>query len=111
MPNEQFFNLYHGRVQATFWRDDDDICFVQDEHAVLDFYRASSSLNNYPWKSNKYQIHSLWFDLTDARTQFYRTWGENANDYTTDAVLSELLGRLDMYPICGRTGVFSVVGA
>jgi hypothetical protein len=44
MPNEQFFNLYHGPVQATFWRDDDDICFVQDEHAVLDFYRASSSL-------------------------------------------------------------------
>jgi hypothetical protein len=75
------------------------------------FIGLVAHLNNYPWKSNKYQIHSLWFDLTDARTQFYRTWGENANHYTTDAVLSELLGRLDMYPICGRTGVFSVVGA
>ena len=24
----------------TFWHDDDDICFVLDQHAHLDFYRV-----------------------------------------------------------------------
>jgi hypothetical protein len=33
MPNEQFFQLYHG---------DDYVCFVLNQHAELDFYNGSS---------------------------------------------------------------------
>jgi hypothetical protein len=37
-------------------------------------------------KSNKYQFHSLWFDPTRFEPTIYRTWGEHANHYATDAV-------------------------
>ena len=30
------------REQATFRRNDDDVCFVLDQHAELDYYSASS---------------------------------------------------------------------
>ena len=37
------------------------------------------------WSSNKFQFHSLWYDLTGGRTQIYHTRGEHGNRYTTDA--------------------------
>ena len=40
MPNEQF-QPYHGKNKVHF-DDDDDVHFVLDQHAELDFYSASS---------------------------------------------------------------------
>ena len=40
-PTQQFFQLYHGENKLIF-NDDDEVRFVQDQHAELDFYSASS---------------------------------------------------------------------
>lgn len=31
------FAVYKWQEQVSFWWDDDDICFVQDQHIPLDF--------------------------------------------------------------------------
>jgi hypothetical protein len=41
-PIQQFFQLYHGENKLIFNWDDDEVHFVQDQHAELDFYSASS---------------------------------------------------------------------
>ena len=44
MPIQQFFS-YQGislGEQVNFQWDDDEVCFVLDQHADLDFYSASS---------------------------------------------------------------------
>jgi hypothetical protein len=41
MPNEQFFSHIMVRPSYIQWNDD-DICFVLDQHADLDFYSAIS---------------------------------------------------------------------
>jgi hypothetical protein len=41
MPNEQFFSHIMARTSYIQWNDD-DICFVLDQHADLDFYSAIS---------------------------------------------------------------------
>ena len=41
-PIQQFFQLYHGENKLIFQRDDDEVRFVLDQHAELDFYSASS---------------------------------------------------------------------
>ena len=39
--------------------------------------------------SNKYQFHSHWLDPTGLEPTIYCTWGEHANHYTTDSVISK----------------------
>jgi len=41
-PIQQFFQLYHGENKLIFQWDDDEVRFVLDQHAELDFYSASS---------------------------------------------------------------------
>jgi hypothetical protein len=40
--NSAIFQLYHGEKQINFHWDDDDVCFVLDQHPELDFYSARS---------------------------------------------------------------------
>ena len=41
--NSAIFQLYHGENKLIFgWWDDDEVHFVLDQHAELDFYNASS---------------------------------------------------------------------
>ena len=43
MPNQQFVQLYHGENKLiNFQWDDDEVCFVLDQHVKLDVYSASS---------------------------------------------------------------------
>jgi hypothetical protein len=103
------------REQFYFqWNDDEEVHFVLDQHAELDFYSASSlkqwsadryvaplwhiilipsqpvfafSLMLYAWRrSNKYQFYNLWFDPIEAQAHNLLYWGEHTNHYTTDAV-------------------------
>jgi hypothetical protein len=39
--NEQFFSYIRGRTSYTGW-DDDEVCFVLDQHAYLDFKKQQS---------------------------------------------------------------------
>ena len=43
MPNEQF-SAIAWQVEVTLPKDNDDDCFVLDQHAELDFFYSSSSL-------------------------------------------------------------------
>jgi hypothetical protein len=65
--------LINANFSAISW-DDDEVRFVLDQHAELDFYSAS---------------------LTQAglESTIYRTRGEHAKHYTTDAVLVVLKSR------------------
>ena len=38
--NAANFQLYHGEEQVNFQRDDDEVHFILDQHAELDFYSA-----------------------------------------------------------------------
>ena len=38
------FQLYHGEKKLMFNEIDDVVCFVLDQHALLDFYDGASSL-------------------------------------------------------------------
>ena len=38
--NSANFQLYHGEEQVNFQRDDDEVHFILDQHAELDFYSA-----------------------------------------------------------------------
>ena len=41
--NSAIFQLYHGENKSNFqWADNDEVRFVLDQHAELDFYSASS---------------------------------------------------------------------
>jgi predicted alpha/beta hydrolase len=42
MPNDQFFSYIMARTSYFQWNDDDDVSFVLDQQAELDFYSASS---------------------------------------------------------------------
>jgi hypothetical protein len=41
------FKILSWRERVTFWWDDDDVCFVLDQHAELDFRSASSLKQQY----------------------------------------------------------------
>ena len=41
-PILQFFQLYHGENKLILKLDDDEVRFVPDQHADMDFYCASS---------------------------------------------------------------------
>jgi hypothetical protein len=41
-PIQQFFQLYHGENKLILKLDDDEVRFVPDQHADMDFYCASS---------------------------------------------------------------------
>jgi hypothetical protein len=38
----QFFSYRYIMARTSFWWDDDEVCFVLDQHAELDIYSASS---------------------------------------------------------------------
>ena len=40
-PIQQVFQLYHGENKLIFSWDDDEVNFVLDQHAELDFYSAN----------------------------------------------------------------------
>ena len=40
--NSAIFQLYYGEKKLIFARDDDELRFVLDQQAELDFYSASS---------------------------------------------------------------------
>ena len=112
MPIQQFFS-YIWREQVNFqW---DDICFVLDQHAELDFYSASSlkqqsagwhvaplghiilipsrpvfALSPYccVLRGEATNTNFIVFGLTPPglESTIYRTRGEHANHYATDAV-------------------------
>ena len=42
MPIQQFFLAISWQEQVYFQWDDDEVCFVLDQHTELDFYSASS---------------------------------------------------------------------
>ena len=42
MPNQKFFSYVSWQEQVNFQWDDDEVRFVLDQHAELDFYIASS---------------------------------------------------------------------
>jgi hypothetical protein len=42
MPIQQFFSYIMVRTSYFQWDDDDEVCFVLDQHTELDFYSASS---------------------------------------------------------------------
>jgi len=43
-PTLQFFAAISWREQVNFqWDDDDEVCFVLDQYAELDFYSARSA--------------------------------------------------------------------
>ena len=42
MPIQQFFSYIMARTWVNFQWDDDEVRFVLDQHAKLDFYSASS---------------------------------------------------------------------
>jgi hypothetical protein len=41
-PTQQCFSYISWREQVNFQLDDDEVCFVLDQHAQLDFYSAGS---------------------------------------------------------------------
>jgi hypothetical protein len=47
-PIHQFFQLYHSENRLFFQWDDDEVHFVLDQHAELDFYSASSLKQHSP---------------------------------------------------------------
>ena len=117
-PIQQFSAISWGE-QVNFQWDDDEVRFVLDQHAELDFYNASSLkqksagrhvaplghiipipsqpvyvlfLLNAACLAEKQQIPILVFALTRPgfETTIYRTRGEHANHYATDAVLFKM---------------------
>ena len=42
MPIQEFFSYISWREQVNFQSDDDEVRFVLDQHAELDFYSAGS---------------------------------------------------------------------
>ena len=59
--NSAIYQLYHGDKQVNFQWDDDEVHFVLDQHAELDFYSASS-LKNSPRVDMSFHSDTLfWF--------------------------------------------------
>ena len=114
MPIQQFLGISWWE-QVNFQWGDDDIRFVLDQHAELDFYSASSLKQQSAGRhvaplghiilipsqpvfgpSPKYCVlsgeatHTNFIVFDSTRTGFepmiYRTRGEHANHYATDAV-------------------------
>jgi len=54
MPSEQFFSYIMVR---TFWRDDDDVRFVLDQQAELNFYSASPLKQQFAGRRRSTRIH------------------------------------------------------
>jgi hypothetical protein len=46
MPSEQFSSYFMVKISYIQW-DDDDVHFVLDQHAELDFYSANSLKQQY----------------------------------------------------------------
>ena len=71
--------------------DDDEVCFVLDQHAELDFYSANQSLlfpPNAACLAQKQQIPILVIGMSrlGLEPMIYSIRGEQANHYTTDVV-------------------------
>jgi hypothetical protein len=117
--NSAIFQLYlTWREQVSFQWDDDEVRFVLDQHAELDFY--SAHWNNSPWvvmllHSDKlfwfrakqtllFLLNAACFNGEATNTNFivlgwtrsglehttYHTGGEHANHYATDVVAGEI---------------------
>ena len=93
------------REQVNFQWHDDEIHFVLDQHAVLDFYSVNSLkqqsvgrhvavlghiilIQSQPVCSFSLITNFIVFGFTWSRLEptIYRTWGEHDNHYATDAV-------------------------
>ena len=106
------FNATFSNISAISWREqvnfqwhDDEIHFVLDQHAVLDFYSVNSLkqqsvgrhvavlghiilIQSQPVCSFSLITNFIVFGFTWSRLEptIYRTWGEHDNHYATDAV-------------------------
>jgi hypothetical protein len=119
-PKWAIFQVYSWWQQVTFWWDDDDVRFVLDQNAELDFCSArllkqqsagrhvsplghiipipsqpvfDLTLSFYVLTEEATNANLLVFDLTRTGLEptIYRTWAELANHYTgTDACGSQL---------------------
>jgi hypothetical protein len=45
MSTQQHFSCIMEKQVNFLWDDDDEVCFVLDQHALLEFYSASSLIN------------------------------------------------------------------
>jgi hypothetical protein len=98
------FQLYHGK-QIIFQCNDDEVRFVLDQHAWLEFYSAGSLKQQFadrhvtpighiilipsqPVFALSPYCYFIVFGLTRTGIEptIYCTRGEHANHYTTDAV-------------------------
>ena len=96
------------REQVNFqWDEDDEVCFVLDQHANLDFYSASSLkqqstgrhvaplghiiliLNQSVFSGEATNSNFIIFGLTRSGLEptMYCTRGEHVDHYTTDAII------------------------
>ena len=57
MPNEQFFSYIMARTSYIRW-DDNDVLFVLDQHAKLDF----NSVGSLKQQSAGRHVVSLWYN-------------------------------------------------
>ena len=116
----QQFSAISWREQVNFQWDDDEVCFVLDQQAELDFYSASSLKQQFVGKHVTPLRHIILipsqpvFALSPYRCVFggeatntnfivfgltrpwleptiYHTWGEHANHYTTNIKRQRLL--------------------
>ena len=87
-PSEQFFSYIMWRTSYIWW-DDDDVCFVLDQHTELDFNSANSL------KQQSVDRDVVWL-LTcnlDSELLFFKWCGEEAN---TNVIVFVLI-RLGIY--------------
>jgi len=118
MPKWAFFYHIMARMSYIQWNDDDDVRFVQDQHAKLNLYKASSQKQQFagrhvaplrhimlilsqpvfaltPWSCvvsrEAANTNFIISDLTPIRAQIQDLLHsrQEANHYTTDAISSQ----------------------
>ena len=117
MPIQQFFSYIMVRTSYFQWDDDDEVCFVLDQHTELDFHRASSLkqqstdrhvapfgqiilIPSQPvfalssqccvlsWEATNTNLTVFVFTRPGLEPTIYRTRDEHVTHYVTDAVLT-----------------------
>jgi hypothetical protein len=125
-PKEQFFRYMNIIVRTSYiqWNDD-DVCFVLDQYAELDFY-STGSLKQQSASRQNMLLHSVTNtnfiasgDGTWTGPTTYHTQGEHTNHYTTIANAVESLSKYRFprlrwtfphckYPECNNLGAYTL---
>ena len=65
-PSEQLFSHIMARTSYIWW-DDDDVCFVLDQYAHLDFFLVLAHWNNSQWVDRLHHSDKLsWFRVNQS---------------------------------------------